>query len=193
MIDKGAEAKIYAVDIFGKEVLAKERTHKNYRIRELDEKIREMRTKNEARIILAANKSGINAPKLIATGKYTLFISRIQGKLLRDSEESVRDGVELGRQLALLHDADIAHGDFTPANVMVSKGEIAIIDFGLSEITTSIEEKAIDLHLMKRSAGKAFYLTFSRSYAKHSKNAKQVIARLEDIEKRGRYQNRTLS
>lgn len=96
-------------------------------------------------------------------------------------------------QLGLMHNGDISHGDFTPANVIKNKENYFVIDFGLSELSNSIEEKSIDLLLMKRSISQADYLKFSKGYAKSSKNAKAIFKRLGDIEKRGRYQTRTIS
>ncbi|MEM3247482.1 MAG: hypothetical protein QXD17_01185, partial [Candidatus Micrarchaeaceae archaeon] len=66
------------------------------------------------------------------------------------------------------------------------------IDFGLAEQTSSAEEKAIDLLLMKRAVDKTQYTTLERAYARLALNSKATIERLHEIEKRGRYQSRTL-
>ena len=77
---RGAEAKLYLSSIIGKHVLIKERTKKEYRIGELDEKIRKLRTKNEARIILKASAAGINVPQIFSVGKFNIYIEKISGK-----------------------------------------------------------------------------------------------------------------
>jgi tRNA A-37 threonylcarbamoyl transferase component Bud32 len=76
---------------------------------------------------------------------------------------------------------------------MCSGKEIFVIDFGLAEATNSIEDKAVDLLLMKRSVDEKYYRRFAQSYKKECREAKVVIKRLEEMEKRGRYQARTLA
>ena len=73
---------------------------------------------------------------------------------------------EIGRTLALLHDAGVVHGDFTTANLMIKEKCLYVIDFGLSEITESTEGRAIDLLLIKRSIGKRDYSRLEKSYIK---------------------------
>jgi N6-L-threonylcarbamoyladenine synthase/protein kinase Bud32 len=87
----------------------------------------------------------------------------------------------------------VTHGDFTPANIVVGGQGICIIDFGLSDVSNSIEDKAIDLLLMKRSVSGEKYRTMESAYRKESRNSEQTILRLAEIEKRGRYQVRTLT
>ncbi|HVA83090.1 MAG TPA: KEOPS complex kinase/ATPase Bud32 [Candidatus Aquilonibacter sp.] len=193
MIGEGAEAKIYALDIFGTDALAKNRVEKKYRVPQLDIEIRETRTRKEARILYALSNAGVNAPRLIGLGKFTIYMSRLEGKLLKDIKAEPAEFAKIGGQLALMHNANVSHGDFTPANIMKCKGEYFIIDFGLAEISNSIEEKAIDLLLIKRSSTGSQYSSLLKGYAKVSKNSKEILERLEEIEKRGRYQVRTLS
>lgn len=134
----------------------------------------------------------MNAPRLVALGKFSIYTNKLEGKLVKDMKTPI-DFSKIGIQLGLMHNGDIAHGDFTPANVMKCDEEYFVIDFGLSEMTSSVEEKAIDLLLMKRSIGAEEYLRFAKGYAKNSKNAKAILKRLTEIEKRGRYQIRTIS
>jgi Kae1-associated kinase Bud32 len=99
----------------------------------------------------------------------------------------------LGEYAAILHNNNIAHGDYTPANVIVGRNaDVHIIDFGLSEITTSVEEKALDLLLMKRSVNSFCFSKFAESYKRHCKDCRAILKRLEQIERRGRYNTRTL-
>ncbi|MDE1827727.1 MAG: Kae1-associated serine/threonine protein kinase [Candidatus Micrarchaeota archaeon] len=193
LINSGAEAKIYSGMLFGTEIIVKERRAKPYRIAQLDSELREARTKSEARVLYEVGVAGVNAPRLLGVGKFSIYATRIKGKLLIDDGVGRIDFGKIGMQLALMHNANVAHGDFTPANIMKSGKEYFIIDFGLSEITSSVEEKAIDLLLLKRSIGPGQYARFAKGYARISKDPKPVIARLEEIEKRGRYQVRTLA
>ena len=64
-----------------------------------------------------------------------------------------------------------------------------MIDFGLAEITTSIEEKALDLLLIKRSLSETEYGRLLESYRRHYGGAAQTLKRLSAIEQRGRYQS----
>ncbi len=193
IISEGAEAKIYMQSIFDANAIAKVREPKKYRQAALDEEIRSSRTRSEAKIMAIANSFGIRSPSLLAVGKYTIIMSKISGERMSSLKKpSMRIFYKLGMLLAKLHDVGIAHGDFTPANIIISKGLPYVIDFGLAEITGSIEEKAIDLLLMKRSIGARQYAAMERAYAAAYTPAKAVIKRLAAIERRGRYQTRTM-
>ncbi|MEM3236756.1 MAG: KEOPS complex kinase/ATPase Bud32 [Candidatus Micrarchaeaceae archaeon] len=191
-ISEGAEAEIFVVNIFGKEVVAKVRMPKRYRIAKIDEEIRQARTKKEARALHNAAKVGVKVPRLIAFSKYTIYMDKVHGRQLKDVKVGAVTFSKIGAYLAKLHNAGIAHGDFTPANILVSGSDVYVIDFGLAEQTSSAEEKAIDLLLMKRAVDKTQYTTLERAYARLALNSKATIERLHEIEKRGRYQSRTL-
>jgi Kae1-associated kinase Bud32 len=192
IIDKGAEADIFSETLFNKSTIVKVRKPKRYRIAELDSSIRKTRTKREAKVMYRANKAGISTPRIYAIGKFSIYMERIKGKLLKDTIQKPSMYSKLGTELGMLHKNDIAHGDFTPANVMINGNRLCIIDFGLSEVTKSIEEKALDLLLMKRSINKGNYDALVRSYKKDYAEAKDVLERLDKIEERGRYKIRTL-
>ena len=193
LLSEGSEAKIYCHRILGKSVLFKVRNPKDYRVIELDEKIRKYRTRREAKIMLKAGVSGIRAPKLLAAGKFTICMDLLPGKLMKDVRARPAVIAWVGRLLAELHNVDIVHGDFTPANVMICNGKPFAIDFGLSEITVSYEEKAMDLLLMKRSLNVSQFKHFISGYKKKCSGSSLAIAKLKEIEKRGRYKIRTLA
>ncbi|HUB92649.1 MAG TPA: KEOPS complex kinase/ATPase Bud32 [Candidatus Saccharimonadales bacterium] len=192
-LGEGAEAKIYLTRIFGRAVLLKRREPKKYRIRELDERLRRERTRAEARIMLRLSKAGIPAPRPVAVGRFSIYMEMLPGRLLKDARPGAETLRRVGRLLGAIHGQNIAHGDFTPANIMLSGKRIHIIDFGLSEVTNSQEEKALDLLLMKRALTKAQYAAFERSYSRSYSKGLAVINRLGEIERRGRYQIRTLA
>ena len=197
MISEGAEARIYSVRLMGIGAVLKRRIKKDYRIEDIDTGLRVARTKNEARIMALASELEINAPVLLFVDRYDIFMSRVDGTMLSDllnSEDDLKGVFPiLGKYAAILHNNNIAHGDYTPANIIVEKGENPhVIDFGLSEITTSIEEKALDLLLMKRSVDTPHFNKFMESYKHHCKDGGLILKRLELIEKRGRYNVRTL-
>jgi len=197
-IGEGAEAKIYLTSLFGNILLVKVRFRKKYREKALDESLRRSRTKQEAHAMIIARRAGVRVPVVVAFDKFSIYMQRLEGRLLREVLSDTNANlpyaifVELGRELAKMHNANIAHGDFTPANIILNNNSHAfIIDFGLSEITSSIEAKALDLLLMKRSITSEQYSAFLQGYTTYSKS-KEVLARLNEIEKRGRYQTRTL-
>ena len=192
-LSEGAEAKIFETVVFGKSAVVKVRQEKKYRIAELDVALRKARTRSEARLMHKAFVCGVRTPRIIALGKFSIFMERLHGRLLKDCSPSATDYREIGGLLARMHNAGIIHGDFTPANIMLCGGRPYVIDFGLAGDSGSEEEKAIDLLLMKRSVPEKEYLAFEKSYAKEGTGSRGALGRLAEVEKRGRYQVRTLT
>ena len=193
MIGEGAEARIYSEWVFGKELLVKERHAKKYRIPQLDLSIRRWRTRNEARIMSALYEAGIRVPRIIALGEFTVYMEKLEGRLMKDSKPVRGTALQCGRMLAQMHNIGIVHGDFTPANIIVCNGSVHAIDFGLSGFSKDSEERALDMLLMKRSLARDMYAAFEMAYSKFSKDQKEVLKRLAEIELRGRYQSRTIA
>jgi Kae1-associated kinase Bud32 len=191
-LSEGAEARVFETSVFGKSAVVKLRHAKAYRIKQLDEDLRRSRTRREARTMQRACEAGVSVPGLLGLGEFSIYMEKVRGRLLKDTTGAVPYS-KIGSMLAKMHNANVIHGDFTPANIMVNGRELCIIDFGLAEISNSVEDKAIDLLLMKRSVGKRECSELLKSYAKECKDSKQVIERLAEIEKRGRYQIRTLA
>ncbi len=198
-ISEGAEAEIYDSMILGIAAVVKDRIAKGYRTPVLDSQIRETRTKTEARILATASSNGINAPKVLMVNKHQIFMSKLDGRMLNTMLDAKGKSLEqiiimAARELAALHGLGIVHGDYTPANILVDKQKVWIIDFGLGGITNSAEEKALDLLLMKRSVSKELYSLFEKEYVQRNKmSGGAVVDRLAAIERRGRYQTRTLA
>lgn len=76
-----------------------------------------------------------------------------------------------------------------------SKPIIFFIDFGLGFISRKIEDKAVDLHLLKQALEakhfqnwETFFKETIRGYSK-SKESKKVLEQLKKVEKRGRYKH----
>ncbi len=194
-ISEGAESSIYAMEFLGMPCVLKRRTPKRYRIREIDETLRSQRTRNEAKIIGIAANAGCGSPRVILIGRYDIVMTAVGGIMLNNMLDSAGSALmkSVGRCLAALHNSGITHGDFTPANIIIDrKGVPHVIDFGLSEITNSIEERALDFLLMKRSVSAAQYSAITKEYARSVKGWKSILGRLSEIEKRGRYNVRTL-
>jgi TP53 regulating kinase-like protein len=193
VVAEGAEAIVYDTELDGIKAFMKRRIQKKYRIEAMDTRIRTKRSRNEAKIIAIVSKAGINAPKLIMFDGYDIYMSPVNGRKLAEISGSLALFGKVGAMLGKLHNAGVVHGDYTPANIIVDNGDPYVIDFGLSEMTNAAEEKAFDVLLMKRSAAKASYLRFLEGYKSESSDAKVVLERLVIVEKRGRYQSRTLT
>jgi TP53 regulating kinase-like protein len=199
LIAEGAEAKIYGIEFLGIKAIVKDRIEKKYREKSLDLLIRRQRTLNEARCMAQGNLAGANVPKVLSVYGNNIVTQRVIGKSLNGALKRDRGGricarvAEAGRQLSILHTGHVIHGDFTPANILIDgSGVVWVIDFGLSEISDSVEGMALDVLLMKRSLGSKQYSSFSSGYRKRNGNARAVFARLAKIEERGRYRERSL-
>ncbi len=196
ILGKGAEADIYRFTAFGTEMVVKVRNPKAYRIEQIDNSIRMARTRKEARIMAHAARIGARVPKVFALGTFSIYMEMIKGKtanLLSEKELDSRGVLRsAGEMLGMLHSSGIVHGDITPANIMVAEDGICIIDFGLAEMSRSVEDMGVDLLLMERSVSKKDFGLFLEGYNYRNSSSGNVIKRLEEIKRRGRYQNRSL-
>lgn len=198
IIGRGAEAVLYMEG--GN--LVKERIEKGYRIGEIDAALRKRRTRLESKILSRARRSGVPTPAVIETGEYKIVMEFIEGKrlkeFLQDTSPAKRKELafEAGRLVGKLHNAGIIHGDLTTSN-MILRDKIYFIDFGLGFHSTSVEDRAVDLHLLHQAyqsthfqhLGELWEGTVS-GYKEEFKSWKEVLARLEQIRKRGRYSRR---
>ena len=102
---------------------------------------------------------------------------------------------KIGEFVGLLHSNSIIHGDLTTSNILLdTKGEIWIIDFGLGYISTQIEDKAVDLlvlkHTLQSSHSSVYDITFDAFLNGYQvKNAKyqEIVKRMRIVENRIRY------
>jgi Kae1-associated kinase Bud32 len=189
-LTSGAEATIF----LDKNQIIKKRVKKNYRIEEIDSVLRKSRTRREAKIL---EKIPVKAPKILGTNKEdTIQMEFINGKKVRDVlDENVSLAEEIGTKVAKIHDEGIIHGDLTTSN-MILKEEIYFIDFGLSFFSEKVEDKAVDIHLLKQAleskhhkvAKKAFE-EFLKGYKKANK-FKEIMTRFKIVEERGRYKKK---
>ncbi len=194
LMAQGAEGKLFEVD----NKIIKDRISKGYRLPEIDAKLRKQRTKKEANLLDKANRIGINVPRVLNIKDHILEMEKIEGIKVRDCLTSdVKLAEEIGKLAAKMHSADIIHGDLTTSNMINSNGKIYFIDFGLGDFSAKVEDKAVDLHLFKECVKsthyehwKACWEHFREGYEKENKElAKEVFARLEQVERRGRYKS----
>ena len=191
-ISQGAEAKLYSD---GKKVI-KHRFSKSYRHPELDKKIRQFRTRREAKVLERLHP---NSPLLIKScdKEMKIEMEHLKGKKVKDVlEKNKKIALEIGKNIAKMHSQNIIHGDLTTSNMIFHKGKVRFIDYGLSFFSDKDEDKAVDLHLMKRALESAHYKVYSdvlkyalKGYSIYPEH-KKILERLEKVEKRGRHKNK---
>tara|TARA_B100000315_G_C14560389_1_gene580254 strand:- start:576 stop:1175 length:600 start_codon:yes stop_codon:yes gene_type:complete len=196
LIAQGAESKLF---LDGNKVI-KDRFRKTYRIKEIDEKLRKTRTKREAKVLDKLQKINFPIPNLIKNNEIdTIEMEFIDGKLLKNilnEDNCVKLSKEIGGKVVILHNYDIIHGDLTTSNMIFNK-EIYLIDFGLSFFSRKIEDKAVDLHLLKEALESKHseiweksYKAALDSYVKKAVDGKDILKRIKIVEKRGRYKHK---
>ena len=101
---------------------------------------------------------------------------------------------QIGQTLTKLHNQDIIHGDLTTSNMIYKSKEnkLYLIDFGLGFHSHKIEDKAVDLHLLKQALEAKHYKIANKAFQiilKHYKpdKYKLILERITIIESRGRY------
>lgn len=200
IIAQGAEAIIFLNK--EKNKITKDRISKSYRIEELDNKIRKLRTKSEAKLLEKAGKT-ISCPKLLSdpgNGRI-IHMEFIDGLRLSENlnnfekKEQIKICNKIGSIISKMHQKNIIHGDLTSSNMILKKDKIYIIDFGLGYQNGKYEDKAVDIHLLKQALEakhfkfhKELFEAFKKGYLKIDKTeSKKVLERLIAVERRGRY------
>jgi len=131
---------------------------------------------------------------------------------------------QIGETLTKLHNQDIIHGDLTTSNMIYVEAKkqkdnldnsktikankqtsnnkisnnnfkIYLIDFGLGFHSKKIEDKAVDLHLLKQALEAKHFKIVDESFKIIIKNYKAnqyklIINRIKAIESRGRYKTK---
>lgn len=188
---RGAEA---VITIAG-DVVEKRRVSKRYRVPALDRRLISERTRAETRLIAAARRSGVPTPVMSDITADTIRMEYVTGSLLTGvlSKEMLQ---EAGRIVGKLHTAGIMHGDLTTSNLILREQDqkVVLIDFGLSQVTTEIEQQGVDIHVLfqtleSTAPAQAGFLkqAFIEGYSETFDSASAVIDREHEIELRGRY------
>jgi len=198
IIGRGAESILY----FNKNKVIKDRISKGYRHKEIDIMKRKYPTRREAKLLKDAFKIGVNVPKVFDMDDNSMKVEMefIDGKMLKDilddSKKKKEICIKIGEQIAILHDNNIIHGDLTTSNMLLVKDKVYFIDFGLGFYSDKVEDKAVDLHLLRQAFESKHYKYFEEFFDnvlkgyKKSKNYSKVMKRLEKVEKRGRYKRK---
>jgi TP53 regulating kinase-like protein len=105
---------------------------------------------------------------------------------------------EIGKVLGKLHANNIIHGDLTSSNMLlVMDGKdtptIVLIDFGLSHVESSVEDKAVDLYVLERAListhaniDQLFTAILSAYIKENKKESQEVLKKLNEVRARGR-------
>ncbi len=192
IIGRGAEA----ILIKEKDWLVKDRVKKGYRIEELDVKLRKSRTKKEVKLLKKAS-SLIPVPEVVGSDdKEIIKMSFVEGEKLSEVLDSMKNKgevcVKIGENIAKLHDNDIIHGDLTTSNMIFSGNKVFFVDFGLGFNSKRIEDKAVDLHLLKQALEAKHFQNWEKMFSAvlrgyKSKDKELVLRQLAKVESRGRY------
>lgn len=202
LIKQGAEAKLYLGRHDNQDVIIKDRIQKKYRIRQIDEKIRKKRTSLESNLLSEARRAGVPTPRILEIDykNHKIIMEYIDGKrikeLLNESDEKTikKLSSEIGMLVGKLHSRDIIHGDLTTSNMILKDEKIYFIDFGLGFFSKKIEDKGVDLKLLKEALKSTHFKILNlcwkniiKAYEKEYKDAGRVLKKVEEIERRGRY------
>ena len=132
MIKQGAEAKLFLSKHDDQKVVIKDRIKKNYRIEQIDKKIRKSRTSQESNLLSEARRVGVSTPIVFEIDKedHKIIMEYIDGarikELLNSSDRKTIQKVcfEIGKSIGKLHSAGIIHGDITTSNMILRKEKI---------------------------------------------------------------------
>lgn len=199
LIKKGAEADIYLIDWYGKKAVRKVRKPKSYRNKLLDEEIRKKRTLHEAEMLSGAKRAGVPTPLIyfVDPKNSEIIMQYVKGNLVRDIlANNLKLSKSMGIYTAKLHRNNIVHGDLTTSNFILYDSKLVLIDFGLSFYSDRMEDKAVDVRLIKEIMSSAHATIFKKAFDLFIKGYENVLGssftvkilkKVSEIEKRGRY------
>ncbi len=203
ILSKNAEATVFQGLYLGFPVIIKKRVPKPYRHPQLDLELRNSRLSTEAKILYTARNLGVSVPYVFFVDYRTSslimeFLKGCQLKTFIERKQFSNSYLKLlGKEIAKLHDGNLIHGDLTTSNVIVNENSpfqsITIIDFGLGQFSTSIEDKAVDINVFYKTLQSTHPLVWEEAWQSflegymHVKNFNNIIKRFKKIEERTRY------
>ncbi|XP_063703147.1 EKC/KEOPS complex subunit TP53RK [Culicoides brevitarsis] len=211
LLQQGAEGRIFIGDYKGQRCLVKERFVKNYRHPDLDAHLTKTRIKAEQKAVERCTKAGVLTPKIFEAD---IKDRKIYMEYLETSITSKQYIIEHGSNAALMeklataigtavgkmHANNIIHGDLTTSNMLIKPKtedfadyDLVMIDFGLSQYSTTTEDKGVDLYVLERallsthSKVEGLFPKILEAYCtENAKGSKEVVAKLEEVRLRGR-------
>jgi len=198
LIAQGAEAKLYRENA----TIIKERLAKAYRHPELDESLRQFRTRREAKVLQKLEDLQFPAPHLreFSDKRMSIVMDFVPGETIKNVlqqkvQESRHLATEIGQRIGQLHQADIIHSDLTTSNMIKhgETGKVNFVDFGLSFFSDKVEDQAVDLFLLDRALETTHLELYPEifeqvleGYRQEFPDAEKVLSRLQLVERRGR-------
>ena len=196
LIKRGAEAEIRIIEWYGKKAISKLRLPKPYRNDILDNAIRKQRTLHEADMLHEAKNAGVITPLIyfLDPKRAEIIMQYIDGILLKDLiEHDIGLSKSMGEIVGRLHRNNIIHGDLTTSNFLLYNNRLVLIDFGLAFRSNRIEDKAVDIRLIKEVLSSAHASIFDEAlrlfiegYSKFM-DSEKILRKVKEIEMRGRY------
>jgi len=205
LLKKGAEASLFLADWYGRKVIIKARLPKRYRPAELDAAIRGYRTVHEPQLMHEAKRAGVATPTVFMVDLKNAAVTMefVAGKQVKQVLGCMAQGerrelcFRVGELIGKLHGHGVIHGDLTTSNMILNgEGKVFLVDFGLGEKSMELEDRGVDLHLMKRALQSTHYEfaeecfeSVMKGYAAVSgvEESGKVLGKVREIERRGRY------
>jgi TP53 regulating kinase and related kinases len=202
ILRKGGEADIYLTSWYGNKAISKVRKVKPYRQNSLDYEIRRRRTIREASMLSVTKSIGVKTP-------FVYFVDPVSAEIIMEfiEGESVKEkmnqdvALQMGKIAGLLHINNIIHNDLTTSNFLkVGENQLVLLDFGLSLFSDKLEDKAVDLRLVKEVLYSAYVSICHPSFSKFligyssvvgQKQMQSTLRKVVEIEHRGRYSRLT--
>ena len=116
--------------------------------------------------------------------------------LVKDSNGKKLDDIKKAKNKIISKQDLTLTTSYQSTNKASSNFKVYFIDFGLGFISNKLEDKAVDIHLLKQALEakhfrhwEVLFKEFLKGY-KTSKDSKKVLQQLEKVEKRGRYKDK---
>lgn len=119
--------------------------------------------------------------------------------------------IDVGKEIGKIHQSDLIHGDLTTSNIMIKERKPVnsrnnkqyIIDWGLSNVSTKTEDRAVDLYVFERAlisthpthpelvknGNQKQFSSFIEGYKAECQNGSEIVTKFESVRKRGRKRN----
>jgi TP53 regulating kinase and related kinases len=105
--------------------------------------------------------------------------------------------LQMGKCAGLLHVNNIVHSDLTTSNfIKVKDNRLVLLDFGLAFFSERLEDKAVDIRLVKEVLFSSYVSICARLFSKFlegyssvmgQKKSQATLRKVREIELRGRY------
>lgn len=190
LIAKGAESNITIGKYLNQDVILKNRIPKNYRIPEIDDKIRKSRTKLEAKLLSDVKRGGVISPILydVDLDNKIITMEKIDGKMVKDVMDVGSEDLayKIGQTISKIHKQNIIHGDITTSNILLKNEDVVFLDFGLGKYSDLLEDKAVDLLVLKKSLNPEI-ANHMFDIILEGYGDDKIADKIREIELRGRY------